>query len=55
MSALLLVAIYVGVILYVFAQRAADNIDPVYEESAYTLGATRWRAAGDEPVASSGA
>jgi ABC-type nitrate/sulfonate/bicarbonate transport system permease component len=40
MSAVLLVAIYVGVILYVFAQRAADNIDPVYEESAYTLGAT---------------
>jgi ABC-type nitrate/sulfonate/bicarbonate transport system permease component len=39
-SALLLVAIYVAVILYVFAQRAADNLDPVYEESAYTLGAS---------------
>jgi hypothetical protein len=47
MSALLLVAIYVGVILYVFAQRAADNIDPVYEESAYTLGATRRRVVWD--------
>jgi ABC-type nitrate/sulfonate/bicarbonate transport system permease component len=42
MSALLLVAIYVGVILYVFAQRAADN-----EESAYTLGATRRRVVWD--------
>ncbi|MGH6943376.1 MAG: ABC transporter permease [Geminicoccaceae bacterium] len=39
MSAVLLVAIYVAVILYVFAQRAADNLDPVYEEWAYTLGA----------------
>jgi ABC-type nitrate/sulfonate/bicarbonate transport system permease component len=47
MSALFLVAIYVGVILYVFAQRAADNIDPVYEESAYTLGATRRRVVWD--------
>jgi ABC-type nitrate/sulfonate/bicarbonate transport system permease component len=47
LSALLLVAIYVGVILYVFAQRAADNLDPVYEESAYTLGATPRRVVWD--------
>src|SRR5258708_31750043 len=47
MSAVLLVAIYVGVILYVFAQRAADNLDPVYEESAYTLGATPRRIVWD--------
>ena len=47
LSALLLVAIYVGVILYVFAQRAADNLDPVYEESAYTLGATARRVVWD--------
>jgi ABC-type nitrate/sulfonate/bicarbonate transport system permease component len=42
-SAVLLVAIYVAVILYVFAQRAADNLDPVYEEWAQTLGATPGR------------
>src|SRR5438876_297164 len=47
MSAVLLVAIYVAVILYVFAQRAADNLDPVYEESAYTLGATPRRIVWD--------
>jgi ABC-type nitrate/sulfonate/bicarbonate transport system permease component len=41
------VAIYVAVILYVFAQRAADNLDPVYEESAYTLGATPQRIVRD--------
>ena len=29
---------YVAVILYVFAQRAANNLDPVYEDSARTLG-----------------
>jgi ABC-type nitrate/sulfonate/bicarbonate transport system permease component len=46
-SALLLVAIYVAVILYVFAQRAADNLDPVYEESASTLGATPQRIVRD--------
>lgn len=38
-SALLLVMVYVVVILYLYAQRAADNIDPVYEDSARTLGA----------------
>lgn len=39
-SALLLVTLYVVIILYVFAQRAADNLDPVYEDSARTLGAS---------------
>jgi ABC-type nitrate/sulfonate/bicarbonate transport system permease component len=39
-SAVCLVIFYVAVILYVFAQRAATNLDPVYEESARTLGAT---------------
>ncbi len=28
------------IILYLFAQRAADNLDPVYEDSACTLGAS---------------
>ena len=42
-SALLLVIIYVLVILYVFAQRAAENLDPVYEDGALTLGASRGR------------
>jgi ABC-type nitrate/sulfonate/bicarbonate transport system permease component len=46
-SAVFLVAIYVGVILYVFAQRAADNLDPVYEEYAYTLGASPKRVIWD--------
>jgi ABC-type nitrate/sulfonate/bicarbonate transport system permease component len=46
-SAVLLVAIYVAVILYIFAQRAADNLDPVYEESALTLGASRRRIVWD--------
>lgn len=38
-SALLLITIYVIVILYIYAQRAADNLDPVYENSALTFGA----------------
>lgn len=46
-NALLLVVIYVSVILYVFAQRAAHNLDPVYEESAYTLGASPGRIVRD--------
>src|SRR5262249_26961837 len=46
-SAVLLVAIYVAVILYVFAQRAADNLGPVYEASEYTLGATPGRVVRD--------
>jgi ABC-type nitrate/sulfonate/bicarbonate transport system permease component len=40
LSSMLLVTIYVAVILYIYAQRAADNLDPVYENSARTLGAT---------------
>jgi ABC-type nitrate/sulfonate/bicarbonate transport system permease component len=38
-SAVSLVAFYVVVILYVSAQRAALNLDPIYENSALTLGA----------------
>ena len=38
-SAVLLVILYVSTILYIFAQRAADNLDPVYEDAARTLGA----------------
>lgn len=38
-SALLLVTIYVLVILYIYAQRAAENLDPIYEENARTFGA----------------
>jgi ABC-type nitrate/sulfonate/bicarbonate transport system permease component len=39
-SAVCLVIFYVTAILYLFAQRAADNLDPIYEDSAKTLGAT---------------
>jgi len=46
-SAVLLVTLYVTVILYVFAQRAADNLDPVYEDAARTLGASEWRVVRD--------
>jgi ABC-type nitrate/sulfonate/bicarbonate transport system permease component len=46
-SAVCLVIFYVAVILYVFAQRAATNLDPVYEESARTLGATPRRMVRD--------
>ena len=42
-SAVLLVTLYVAVSLYVFAQRAADNLDPVYEDAARTLGANQRR------------
>jgi ABC-type nitrate/sulfonate/bicarbonate transport system permease component len=38
-SAVSLVAFYVVVILYVSPQRAALNLDPIYENSALTLGA----------------
>lgn len=41
-SGLLLITIYVIVILYIYAQRAADNLDPVYEDSARTFGAGTW-------------
>jgi ABC-type nitrate/sulfonate/bicarbonate transport system permease component len=40
MSAVCLVIFYVAAILYIFAERAADNLDPIYEDSARTLGAT---------------
>jgi ABC-type nitrate/sulfonate/bicarbonate transport system permease component len=40
-SAVCLVMFYVAVILYVSAQRAASNLDPIFEESARTLGATK--------------
>ena len=39
-SAITLVLLYVAVTLYLFAQKAADNLDLIYEESARTLGAT---------------
>ena len=42
-SAVSLVAFYIDVILYVFSQRAALNLDPIYEKSALTLGAHRGR------------
>jgi ABC-type nitrate/sulfonate/bicarbonate transport system permease component len=42
-SSVLLVALYVAVMLYVFAQRAASGLDPVFEQSARTLGADRQR------------
>jgi ABC-type nitrate/sulfonate/bicarbonate transport system permease component len=47
LSSVLLVVIYVVVILYIYAQRAADNLDPVYEDAAYTLGASPRRAVWD--------
>ena len=46
-SATTLVLIYVCVTLYLFAQKAADNLDPVYEEFARTLGATPRRIVRD--------
>lgn len=42
-SAVSLVAFYVMVILYVFSQRAASNLDPIYEQYARTFGATKLR------------
>ena len=42
-SAVSLVAFYVGTILYLFAERAARNLDPIYENYALTLGAGRRR------------
>ena len=39
-SAVLLVVFYVAVMLYVFAQKAASNLSPIYEEAARTLGAS---------------
>ena len=40
-SAVSLVTFYVVVILYISAQRAALNLDPIYENYALTLGAVR--------------
>jgi ABC-type nitrate/sulfonate/bicarbonate transport system permease component len=42
-SAVALVAFYIVVILYVSAQRAALNLDTIYEDYALTLGARRGR------------
>ncbi len=42
-SAVALVAFYIVVILYVSAQRAALNLDAIYEDYAFTLGAKRGR------------
>jgi ABC-type nitrate/sulfonate/bicarbonate transport system permease component len=42
-SAVSLVAFYIVVILYVSAQRAALNLDAIYEDYALTLGAPRGR------------
>lgn len=39
-SAVATVAFYVAVILYTYAQRAADNLNPVYESAARTFGAS---------------
>ncbi|MDB5560928.1 MAG: binding--dependent transport system inner rane component family protein [Hyphomicrobiales bacterium] len=41
LSAVCLVIFYVTVILYLFAQRAASNVSPIYEEFARTLGASQ--------------
>jgi ABC-type nitrate/sulfonate/bicarbonate transport system permease component len=46
-SAVCLVIFYVSVILYVSAQRAASNLNPIYEEFARTLGASRARIVRD--------
>lgn len=42
-SAVSTVGFYVAVILYTYAQRAADNLNPVYESAARTFGASRGR------------
>jgi ABC-type nitrate/sulfonate/bicarbonate transport system permease component len=46
-SAVSLVTFYVAAILYLFASRAARNIDPIYEHYALTLGASRGRMVRD--------
>jgi ABC-type nitrate/sulfonate/bicarbonate transport system permease component len=46
-SSILLVLVYCAVILYVFAQRAADNLEPVFEDYARTLGASPRRVIRD--------
>jgi ABC-type nitrate/sulfonate/bicarbonate transport system permease component len=42
-SAVAMVGFYVAVILYTYAQKAADNLSPVYESAARTFGASRSR------------
>ncbi len=42
-SAVATVAFYVSIILYTYAQRAADNLNPVYESAARTYGASPGR------------
>jgi len=46
-SAVSLVTFYVVVILYIFAQRAASNLDPIFEQYARTFGATKARMVRD--------
>lgn len=46
-SAVATVAFYVSVILYTYAQRAADNLNPVYESAARTFGASPRRILSD--------
>lgn len=46
-SAVATVAFYVSVILYTYAQRAADNLNPVYESAARTFGASPRRVLWD--------
>lgn len=46
-SAVALVTFYVVVILYIFSQRAAENLDPVFEDGARVLGASGARIVRD--------
>jgi ABC-type nitrate/sulfonate/bicarbonate transport system permease component len=46
-SAVALVVFQVAVLLYLFSQRAADNIDPIFEDAALTLGADSRRVLRD--------
>jgi len=46
-SAVATVGFYVAVILYTYAQKAADNLNPVYESAARTYGASPRRVLGD--------
>jgi len=46
-SAVALVVFHVTVVLYLYAQRAADNLDPIYEDAALMLGATPGRVVRD--------
>jgi ABC-type nitrate/sulfonate/bicarbonate transport system permease component len=47
LSAVCLVVFYAAVILYVFAQRAVSNMNPIHEDFARTLGAMRRQIVGD--------